>query len=421
MSTDRESEQERKNGGSWIGVPPQSPHTRTTSANVGDAAVESGTHLADSPDGYRPELASQSGDEGVNQMGALGVPQQIATSSTPVSSAESLLDKRRWGDVREDDLMDERGRLVGIEKIVKWRSGKHILIAVSACVVLIFFAQAVSLINQLGSFTAWARYLGFAVILVLFVVFGWAGVQLVRGFLRFRKTPALLMKDLEEFSERARLRQRVNAATEDVRGVLEGYLRRYPSDAANCSELARVALTQEEVEQLVASRADLLDGQASKAGGEGWIADFESRFVCLIDGYANRVVERYARKVGLKTAVAPTGFIDTMIVLTNAYLMLRDLFVVYNVRLSRTGTFAVLFRVSLNAFAAGQMEDLSEDAAGGFTRWVKEVTGGGSTGGGSNPAQMVATAVLGRLAEGTGNYLLFRRLGKAVIRHLRPV
>lgn len=424
MDTNHENENTQKDVDDRLGVPPQSHDgDRSCREGVNDARkLASGLDCQGST--ASAGISSESIDEGVNQNGALGIPEQVATNSTLIPMADSLIEKRTWGDVSEGDFLQENGRLVGVERILKWKSGKYIAVVLGACVVLIFSSQALSLINQIESLAPWARYLALAGLGFLIVAFGWASVQLVRSYMRFEKTPELLMKELAELSERARVRRIVNVAIEDARDKLEGYLRRYPGEVEDARDLAAIGVAQEEIEQLVSARRDLLEGQGAQAGSEGWIDDFKTRFVEAIDQCANRVVEQYAKKVGLKTAIAPTGFVDTLVVLTNAYLMLRDLFVLYNVRLSRTGTFAVLFRVLLNAFAASQMEDLAEEVAGGFTRWLKDTVSKGNPSVGLPGADVVgaaATAVVSRVAEGTANYLLFRRLGKAVIRHLRPV
>ncbi len=54
-----------------------------------------------------------------------------------------------------------------------------------------------------------------------------------------------------------------------------------------------------------------------------------------LDVIAKQRIADCAKLVGLKTAVAPTGFLDTAIVLTNAYRLITDLCRIYNVRGNR--------------------------------------------------------------------------------------
>ena len=92
----------------------------------------------------------------------------------------------------------------------------------------------------------------------------------------------------------------------------------------------------------------------------------------------------------------------------NAYLLAGDLCIIYNLRTTGTGTAAILVRVLFNAFAASQASEWTESAADMLFE------GGGLVAG-------AAKAFAARAAEGGANYFLFRRLGAAMVRYLRPI
>ena len=140
---------------------------------------------------------------------------------------------------------------------------------------------------------------------------------------------------------------------------------------------------------------------------EGWLEQLDRQFLSSLDSAARKCIRRYAVRVGIKTAALPSGF-DTPVVLLNAYLMARDMCVLYNLRTSGPGTAAILLRVLFNAFAAGQVSELTESASELFFE------GGGVM-------ASVGKSISARATEGGVNSLLFMRLGAAMVRHLRPI
>ena len=99
-------------------------------------------------------------------------------------------------------------------------------------------------------------------------------------------------------------------------------------------------------------------------------------------------------------------------VLINAHLMVADLCRIYHLRATRIGTTAIVFRMFISILAASQMEAAAEGAA--------EMAGGALEAAGQVLAN-IAKQVLRRAGEGAANSLLFRRLGRATKRHLRPL
>jgi len=275
------------------------------------------------------------------------------------------------------------------------------------CVILLFmFTQALTLVSQLQSMPEIAQYLGFGVLLVLLVGSMWALLRLARVFARLRTTPRIPVETLRRLGERAELRRQANARLHQARTTLRDFLAGYPLEGktpatillGRCHNEAEMRAIRENV-------GILLEGDTSTA--EGWLEQFDRQFLSSIDSAARKCIRRYAVRVGIKTAALPAGF-DTPVILLNAYLMARDMCVLYNLRTSGPGTAAILLRVLFNAFAAGQVSELTESAAELFFE-----------GGGVMAA--VGKSISARATEGGVNSLLFLRLGAAMVRHLRPI
>jgi uncharacterized membrane protein YcjF (UPF0283 family) len=364
--------------------------------------------------------------DGIDQRNALGMPPEGEVHSIPVASEESLLNNRPsllMGENTGDENPDDKfGRLVGIEKVAASKYLKCALIILGSCLGLVLFAQTISLVNQLIALPAWARYLGFTGLLALVVAFVWASIEIGRVFIKFQQTPGPVVDGFMRLSEVSHLQKEGIRATDRARDQLERYLLKYPIGEDNKSVATAEEFTEEDIKSLVNRRKDLLEGQAARAGNQAWIQECSDRFVKLIDKRAEKVIEFYAKRVGFMTAVARTGLVDSLIVIIQAYRMVRDLFVIYNVRLSRIGAFAVVIRTMISALAAAHMEDLTEGMVKKFTEWANSSlkASGLFIPGGEIGANVVSGGI-SRVSEGAVNYILFRRIGKSTIRHLRPL
>jgi uncharacterized membrane protein YcjF (UPF0283 family) len=153
------------------------------------------------------------------------------------------------------------------------------------------------------------------------------------------------------------------------------------------------------------------------AGRTQWIEDCERLFVEPIDNCAKRRVGSYAKRVAVKTALSPTGLIDSLIVATNSVLMVEDLCRIYHVRSSRTHAVFLLGRIVFSTFVSAKLEDQVTGVADSFFS-------GAISNLPETSKKLFAKASLGvlsRTAEGAANMALFYRLGTATILKLRPI
>lgn len=165
------------------------------------------------------------------------------------------------------------------------------------------------------------------------------------------------------------------------------------------------------MQSLVAAHADLLNPRHGHT--HKWLEELNEHFLSPLDAVAQQRVKHYAKRVGVKTALAPMGYMDSTIVIVNSYLLLTDLCDLYNIRAGRWGTLRLLVRLAFNTAIAGNLDQpaemLEQELRDSVQDWTATIA-----------AQFVGKLVA-KVAEGGTNALLIYRLGKAAIRELRPL
>lgn len=286
---------------------------------------------------------------------------------------------------------------------------------------LFVFNQVLSVLAALATQPDYLRYAGYAGLVLL-------GGCVLYSFIRFgllyvtlRRNQQVQVKGLQELARRTRLRWLAFAKSAEAKEQLEAYLRTYPLDAPKDRKmLAAAGLDDAAQARLRAARDALLD-PAKFASSDEWFARFRDRFQAELDAVADARVKFWGSRVWVVTAVAPNAVVDTGATLFYTVSMLTDLCRVYNLRAGRTGTAALLGRVFVNAFLAGQgaeLEKLMEDQYDGLFHEALGVVGAGV---GGNLAGKVLGKVGARATTGYLNRVLVIRLGRYAARLLQPV
>ena len=354
--------------------------------------------IAPGPSPRRPKAATE----------LLGIPDDGPRDSDEVSAAENLFEREEpLTDKEFDEALLDATKGVDLLGAVRRRLGAWPLLIFLSCAIMLFLlSQMLTLANQLQNLPSPVRIGGFALLVLLVGGILWALWRLIMVFTRVRTTPRVHVEALRKLSARAELRRQANSRLQQAKSTLRGFLTEYPlDDRSKAVALLEKCLNEVDLRTLKANAQALLTEESATT--EGWLEQFDRQFLSYLDTAARRCIGRYAKLVGLKTAALPSG-LDTPVVLLNAYLLAGDLCVVYNLRTTGTGTAAILARVLFNAFAASQASEWTESAADLLFE------GGGVVAG-------AAKAVAARAAEGGANYFLFRRLGAAMVRYLRPI
>lgn len=377
----------------WIPGDPNAPSRERVQAAPGEPAREPADHAP--------------GDE------MLGMPSQPPADVRPARAEENLFaqEAQRQAEADLEQALLDKTRPPAWASYWPPRWLAPLITLAAAGLLLFLLVQGAAFVDQLQRLAPPLRYAGYALLGVLAALMVWALARLGWTVLRLKTTPRLQIKALRELAQRSELRTQVARRLGEAQQQLRQFLRDYPlEDRSARRGLTQLGFTGDEADALARVRRSLLEQES--AGSEDWIEQFDHHFLAVLDAAARRRVALYAKLVGLKTAALPSGFADSAVVVLNAHLMAGDLCRIYNLRTSGPGTWAVLWRIFVNAFAASQISQWSDSAADGFMDAAE--TGTGILAG-------AAKAVLSRAAEGGANYLLFRRLGSAAVRYLRPV
>jgi putative membrane protein len=285
-----------------------------------------------------------------------------------------------------------------------------LLICGSGALLLFLAIQLLFTINILATWSTvaqWFGYIGIGLITASVVA---AMGYLIHRYLRLRQSPLISLAMLENLHGRHDMQHAALQKTADAQQQLESFLRDYPLD--NRRSLLRLGFTDESNIRDLQNQRDRLC-QGPRGSDMMWLDELDRQFLSVLDEVSIRRIKRYARQVGIKTAFAPTGFVDAAIVSINAYLLIGDLCQIYNVRANRWSTLMILLHMFVNTVSAAEMEDLTDAMSDGLAGAVRDHIGEAAT---------FATQFVGkRIAEGVANGVLLSRLGHVTMRSVRPI
>jgi uncharacterized membrane protein YcjF (UPF0283 family) len=285
----------------------------------------------------------------------------------------------------------------------------QLALALGLVTALFAAAQAAVLYNQLALLPGWLRPLGYALLIVVILVLLYFGGKLVWVYGRLRVSPHLSLPLDEDLQERALARQQLS--TEHLaaaRQTLTHFLKAYPLRPGDLAELTHRGLEPMAHDTLRAAQY-ALTGPNAPADDREWLRRFEQEFLGPLDAAAGQQTWRYMKAVGLFTATSSRGALDALAVLVVSYKLVADLCTIYHVRAGRWGTTMILAHVLVNLVAASQLDAATDTTESIIHDWLH-----------SSLAHL-ASRVLGKVADGSVNALLLRRLSLCTQAYLRPV
>lgn len=277
---------------------------------------------------------------------------------------------------------------------------------------LLFFAsQALNVWGQVQSLPSLGRWFAYVSLTTITVAILVAMGYLIWQFMKLRETPSVSIMALKQLHERSATRVLAIQSSRKAAERLEQFLREYPLEAKDLPQLKKLGF-ETEIEVLQQTREQLL--ASAQGGSRLFVTEVNDYFLSKIDEVAKRRIHDYAQRVGTKTAIAPSGVLDSGIVIVHSYLLIGDLCRIYNVRATKGSILYILGLSLINMIAASGMEDATESAASVLTQGTSLLHG----------IPFAGEAIKGltaRATEGAANLLLLRKLGYATLRQLRPI
>jgi hypothetical protein len=311
-----------------------------------------------------------------------------------------------------EEFPDEEEGPIGADRFPVDRGTAFFLLLLMTAVVLLFVvAQASLFLTTLAGWPPVARAAGYALAAILAALFAVSFLGLAWRYVILPVSPGIRLDRPDDLGRRrsVQAQARKNAALAKRR--LREFLDRYPADRRHLRFLGSIA-GPDAASRLMEHRERLRS--LDHATDLDWVVDFEGLVLKPIDAMADTLVTRHAVSVGWKTAIVPTGFLDALIVVANAYHLIGDLCRLYHLRADSWSTLKITAHVFANTFVAGRLEELTDAAADQAFDQMHDLIGG-----------QVARTVLSRfssgITQGTVNALLLRRFGRSAVRSLRPI
>jgi uncharacterized membrane protein YcjF (UPF0283 family) len=301
-------------------------------------------------------------------------------------------------------------------------------LGIGGLLTLYIYCQLMAAVSTLAALPLWMAVPALIVLGLLVSLVVLAFGRLAVAYFRLRRNRQVRMKDLESLAQRAKLRKIAQTRRKEAKEILAEYVKTYPlpkpaatrrlddpgrtiSQPPQTSTLVTL-LTDQQLNRLHQAHRRLLS-PAHYEDLNKWLDEYDRTFQSVLDEAAEKSVSQCAKWVGWKTAISPSSLVDVLIATYWAFVLLRELCLIYNVRVGSLGTAALLGRVFFNAYVAGKLEEYEKHAEETFQTAIGEFLPGFG--------QKIVAKFAAKTSIGLANYFLITRLGKQAIRALQPL
>lgn len=182
--------------------------------------------------------------------------------------------------------------------------------------------------------------------------------------------------------------------------------------------------------EMRSSKESLLDAHCT--AGE-WISKYVIEYQSKVDELAQSIISRYSWKAAAAATASPFAALDQIIVLATCVTMLKELFLLYNLRPTWDKNLLLMTRMVIHVYATGFWQDFSEAGAEalnkGLDTFISNVKNTNMEGvmvkAGSGVGNFIGGNLGHIVARGVGECIMHKitvgRLGAAAMRMLRPV
>lgn len=345
----------------------------------------------------------------INTKQKLGVP---VVAEVPGSMRVIAGDARQWlpaqesrDSIQEPAVEEEEGSFKDF-----WKSPILLSLGVLAVSVFALFItnQVLAFVQMVAGAPAPFRIAGWIALCLLCLALCFSILRLWWSFSRLRANPGITLFQAPKLSTNWNTWTKIKYDQAGMNAICD-IIRNYPRNNTQKNLLTRGKLDFEVFE----GNLDYL-GRSEHLFGHDWLAECHTRYVEPLRLCANQLVHDYAKRIALKTALVRNGILDTLIVWTNAVLLFEELCRVFNVRTTRFDSVVMVGKLAFTTMISAKAAELIDETS---DHMIAE--------GQANMAEYLAS-VAGKYAlkgvgEGSVNYFLFRRFGRAAVSVLMPI
>lgn len=341
-----------------------------------------------------------------------GIPVQRPSSHTPVKEVGG----QQVGMLDEEIVDAQQAEAITAGRVFASPILTACLALCLAALLIVILSEVFQFIQSVQTAPFFLQAIAYVCIGVLACTFCWALVRLAIAYRKLVDSPQVRLDRIRDARSRAITRDQIERQVDAGFEALFSIVKEYPiKDQRQITLLRKAGLKDDELATFKSNIATLLKND--HAGRVKWIEDCERLFVKTIDCCAKRRVSDYARRVAVKTALSPTGLIDSLIVAVNAVFMVEELCRLYFVRTGRWHSVLLAGQLVFSTFISARLDDRVDDM-------TDSLFDGVISGIPKMSEEIFAKLTLGalkRTAEGAVTLALFYRLGASAMVLLRPI
>jgi len=350
------------------------------------------------------------------------------TASFTAESALTPNDNEDFGLEIEDLLCRSKIGIKGLFRSSFWALALSLILAL---LLLYISSQAISILHDALTMPTPGREAALGLLALLLCIIVYVIIRALVFAVRLSGGSQLNIEQLVSITNFNGLRSYRLATEEFLKPYLRKLVKLKPKQRKKFLQTGG-----KNAEKIIAAANRLLETER-RLGSREWVMEFIDNIQLPMEALARERINDYARAAALKTAISPWPLVDMAAVIYNSTMMLTDLAVIFNRRLTAGNAVYVLMGMFFNIFIAGK----TQEAVAAIENEIEHHAGAHGAG---IPDPADATAHIGsltdtafadlghnallfakfsskKIAEGAASWLLMKRLGRRTVKMLKPI
>lgn len=354
------------------------------------------------PDHNSVESANRQGDSGIGRP-------HPQTSAISVDELSDNISAKQPEDIllQDDELLAGSFFLpASLSKILR-----IILFCGASIVAFFLITQTTSFLTNIRQLSILERVILSTPLVLFGAVILWLIVKLIVMANRFKISPQIKIKALQELENRRSLRKlslkKNRQAVEELTNYLQNDL------LIKGDTLTNWGIKQDFIAKLEKDRNKLIQQAHAPTGtSQDWLSDFKCNIQNQLDEIAYKRILKYSMNAAVMAGISPFPLIDRLIVLSSSLGLLKDLLELYSLKPSWDKNLVLMAQVIISTYCSGVVEDLTESAFENISNIAEEA---------ATQIPDIALRFAGRTTESAiQGYMVFR-LGKSALKLLHPI